>query len=670
MWIHRMGGRLHVLHRKAVACALFFWFFSASVSALTVSFTSPGAQTWTVPDGVNAITVTATGGGGGGGYDPARGGNGGVVTATLTVTPGQTLQLFVGGGGSGSAVGGGGGGGSTNIDAGTAHQIIAGGGGGGASGAGGDGNGSNGGNGNGLTTGGRGGSGGIGGAPGHSTCCTASTTPGGDGNGGAGGMGGHNGGAGGIGSGTGAGGPGDPGNAFVGGGGGGFGGGGPGGTGSQDGGGGGGGSIGPAGYRLSVGSNGGAIRSAGGSGSIVISTRVPVPQAVDASAKATVMAQVSTATRFTDIQIANIAGHMNQLADRFSLDGNRFAIGFGSSEVATIAGLKSILLASADDPRTASDTPVMGTIASHKLGTQDSKVVENRIAPLPDGTEGNTDGDARDRRYAFWADGKVEYGRQNLDSGKNGFHTDGITLGLDFLGNPDLIIGAAIGYGYDRSDVDNMGSRVKGSQTSVSAYGIYRLKQNLLVDGILGFGRLDFDNSRYSSLASQILSSERKGSSTYGALGLSLPFESNAFKLKSYARVSYMDLTLDAYDEGSNANALGFDRMRLKQSAVFGGLIADYEISRPDGGKWIPNAKLELRHNSKASFRQSAYFADSPDIAESFGLDTVARNVQTIGLGVRYVKTNGMSMNLNWQGSLGSDSYRSSAFQASVSIPF
>ena len=117
-------------------------------AAVLATFNTPGAATYTVPPGVTAITVIATGGGGGGGY-AATGGNGGIVTAPLSVTPGQVLNLFVGGGGVGSGLGGGGGGGSTNIDAGTANQIIAGGGGGGGGGTapqgiGGDGNGGNG----------------------------------------------------------------------------------------------------------------------------------------------------------------------------------------------------------------------------------------------------------------------------------------------------------------------------------------------------------------------------------------------------------------------------------------------------------------------------------------------------------------------------------------------
>lgn len=245
-------------------------------SSGVISFTTVGAATWTVPEGVTRLQVVARGGGGGTGTgtsNVARGGHGGVVTATLTVTPGDVLNLFVGGGGQRSI--GGGGGGSSNVNAGSATQIIAGGGGGGGgnhgSGPGHGGNGGGSGTGAGqagqacLAPGGAGGAGGVGGA---------TVMPGGNGNGGAGGGSALNAATAGLGSGTGIGATAENRVNNGGAGGGGYGGGGAGGsTGSLGGGGGGGGggSTGPAGSTFAFGTNGGVYGvngSRGGDGSI------------------------------------------------------------------------------------------------------------------------------------------------------------------------------------------------------------------------------------------------------------------------------------------------------------------------------------------------------------------------------------------------------------------
>ena len=277
---------------------------AVNCTAATVSFSAPGATTWTVPAGVSSIRVVATGGAGGGdAYTSGQGfgGNGGVVTSTLAVSPGQVLDLFVGGGGQmgggtgialgGTHYGGGSGGGATTVDAGSASQIIAGGGGGGyadgsnGNDSGGDGCGNGFAGGNGFefaaphgSAAAMGGGGGIGGAGGVSASGFPAGSAGGNGDGGAGGNGGPQllPGGGGVGSGGGTGGQGgyDPVAAFPvfgAGGGGGYGGGG--GGDASRGGGGAGGSVGPPGSTCTVGANGATLLP-GGNGSIVITLQL------------------------------------------------------------------------------------------------------------------------------------------------------------------------------------------------------------------------------------------------------------------------------------------------------------------------------------------------------------------------------------------------------------
>lgn len=107
-------------------------------------YNTQGSDTFTVPSGVTSITVKiwgagAGGGGGGNGAAGAAGGGGGYTEATLTVTPSETLNVYVGGGGSGGlynssgsdAGGGGGGGGYSSLYRSTTPLMIAAGGGGG-----------------------------------------------------------------------------------------------------------------------------------------------------------------------------------------------------------------------------------------------------------------------------------------------------------------------------------------------------------------------------------------------------------------------------------------------------------------------------------------------------------------------------------------------------------
>jgi RHS repeat-associated protein len=78
-----------------------------SAASTTVTFSYTGsAQSWTVPSGVTSIEADALGAQGGGTY----GGLGAQVSATVPVTPGQVLQVYVGGQGGQSGGGFNGGG--------------------------------------------------------------------------------------------------------------------------------------------------------------------------------------------------------------------------------------------------------------------------------------------------------------------------------------------------------------------------------------------------------------------------------------------------------------------------------------------------------------------------------------------------------------------------------
>lgn len=95
-----------------VLCALAFFLLPSFVFSQTVIdlTNNPNTtQSWTVPAGVNCIIVEAWGGGGGGGRSTnagvacSGGGGGAYAMKTMSVTPGQTIQYFIGNGGAGSS---------------------------------------------------------------------------------------------------------------------------------------------------------------------------------------------------------------------------------------------------------------------------------------------------------------------------------------------------------------------------------------------------------------------------------------------------------------------------------------------------------------------------------------------------------------------------------------
>jgi hypothetical protein len=145
------AGRIAVV-RGIVTATTALTVGTASASTATFfSSTTRGTYSVAVPAGVTSITITAVGGSGGAAVtNGIPGGEGGIITSTATVSPGEQLSITVGangvcgdaatgcdamggsGGGSGGngGAGAGGGGGSAVSDDGT--TLVVGGGGGGA----------------------------------------------------------------------------------------------------------------------------------------------------------------------------------------------------------------------------------------------------------------------------------------------------------------------------------------------------------------------------------------------------------------------------------------------------------------------------------------------------------------------------------------------------------
>jgi hypothetical protein len=83
---------------------------SNTSSENVVDFTTPGANSWIVPNGVTSVTALCIGGGGGGGTSindtgtsgGGGGGGGGIKRGLINVTPGETITINVGAGGTGA----------------------------------------------------------------------------------------------------------------------------------------------------------------------------------------------------------------------------------------------------------------------------------------------------------------------------------------------------------------------------------------------------------------------------------------------------------------------------------------------------------------------------------------------------------------------------------------
>ena len=270
-----------------------------------------------------------------------------------------------------------------------------------------------------------------------------------------------------------------------------------------------------------------------------------------------------------------------------------------------------------------------------------------------------------DKQIDIWTTGIIDYGSLN----QNDFRTSGVTVGIDYQLNPYVIMGTAIGYGSDKTKIDSLGSNVKSHQTTATAYAVYQTDNNWFVDALIGFGDLKLKNNRYSSQASSMFAANRNGDTVFGSVNVAKLIEINWAQLQPYARFTQMSSTLKSYNEGSNVNALAYNKAIVISRSLSAGLTASYDIML-ESGILTPSANFELRYNSRGSLNQIISYTDTPSESTMFSTTPAPNEIQSLGLGLMYQAKSGISSDLRWWWSNGSNSYHSNAIKLNVTAPF
>ncbi len=121
---------------------------------------------------------------------------------------------------------------------------------------------------------------------------------------------------------------------------------------------------------------------------------------------------------------------------------------------------------------------------------------------------------------ALWTGGTVDFGSRNgmVERNGAGFNTEGVTLGADYRVNDLLVFGVGGGYGHDRSDIGNDGTRSTAESYSIALYASFRPLDQLFLDGTIGTGSLAFDSVRFAADADAFATGHRSGEQNFASL--------------------------------------------------------------------------------------------------------------------------------------------------------
>ncbi|KQY75373.1 hypothetical protein ASD25_12625 [Brevundimonas sp. Root1423] len=390
------------------------------------------------------------------------------------------------------------------------------------------------------------------------------------------------------------------------------------------------------------------LSNAGGAtqGQLVVTVNARPDPSADPEVRGLVSAQVDTARRFTRAQTDNFHRRLEQVR-RGGSGGvsNSVSLNFGADPLSADPreALRQQLGQRSDEASPFTEEPVLGAAP---------------LAPMPTTTEAPpASGQDKPGPVGVWTAGAVDWGRRDADGQRDyRFTTSGLSAGLDAAVSDGVVLGAGVGYGQDRTKVGDNATLSEADSYLGAVYGSWRAAEGLVLDGVLGYGSLEYNSRRWSSDEGDYLFGERSGSMLFGSVSVALERTRRSLSWSPYARLSFGSVELDGFTEtGSDVFALRYEALETDMLASTLGASFDWTLERRDG-VLAPSLRMEWRHEFEGSQDQIVSYADwlaSPDYV--VGLERWARDSVSLGLGLQWRGVSGWTFGADYQGQLGSD---------------
>jgi outer membrane autotransporter protein len=252
----------------------------------------------------------------------------------------------------------------------------------------------------------------------------------------------------------------------------------------------------------------------------------------------------------------------------------------------------------------------------------------------------------------------------------NKFISAGLTAGVDVRLNRNLIVGAALGYGADHTDVGDHGTRSSSDSFSGALYASMHLLDPLFIDAAIGGGSLGYDNNRWLRSFNEIVSGDRDGGYWFGTIEASFEMRFDAFKLAPYLRADYMGASLNSYSENGSTQLLNYDAMHFSALSGSVGLRGSYDIQTPYGIV-TPYGRLEYRATSQSAYDETMYYLDlGPDLTSTLSQPAGSYGATTGALGLRVRTIGGLSAEVEYGVTGGSNDLMAQTIRGRLRLPF
>ncbi|MGE5386800.1 MAG: autotransporter outer membrane beta-barrel domain-containing protein [Betaproteobacteria bacterium] len=268
-----------------------------------------------------------------------------------------------------------------------------------------------------------------------------------------------------------------------------------------------------------------------------------------------------------------------------------------------------------------------------------------------------------------WSAGTITIGRQN--DRDMSFTTSGVSVGSDLRISDSLVLGLGAGFGHERQDVGNNGTKNQGDGAALAIYGSYQPQDGFFVDGVLGYSRLDFDAQRYVTSTGGYADLKRDGSQWFASLSGAYELWQGDFLLSPYGR---LDLISSRFKRSTESGAGVYDLVyfghNIPSTKLSIGLRGE-TLFDTDEIKIKPYLRAEYQYEfAKRGTAKMAYLDQEFSSIYQLDLGSTDRSTIVLGFGANFVFKDGWLMGLGYRFSKGSSSTQFSTVSAQINKAF
>ena len=268
--------------------------------------------------------------------------------------------------------------------------------------------------------------------------------------------------------------------------------------------------------------------------------------------------------------------------------------------------------------------------------------------------------------WSSWSEGSISVSKTGDSLGSSSSETDGqaLAFGFDTKLNDNDLLGFAIQYGKNDTDIGSSGSNVDSENINVSVYRTRPLNDDNFIEGMFGVGLIESDLTRISG--ANTLTGSRNGSQIFGSINYGKTFDKGDFNLTPIARVDLGYTELDAYSE-TGTDALSYAKQSIESGLASVG-VQFSDIVKFNDNKFKPFGSIEFGMDfSNSSNAKMNYVSDTSTIY-TYTQGANSNHLITSVVGFEYITKDNLEIISSYKRIQGNESEQTDIINVSVNF--